>query len=89
LPGRLDLCCGASAVGQLLHRFAVDTGEACFLEAARATFAPLGAGLGGVEFRGFQFGRLGVLTALLSATHDGPMSWDLFQAMSLQGVPRR
>jgi hypothetical protein len=76
---RHDLCCGGASVGHVLHRFFEDTGEPRFRDAASAVLTRLHLPV--VE--SFQFGRTGVLAALLTACTDIELDWDVGFGMAL------
>lgn len=80
---RLDLCCGSAAVGQIFRRFHMETSEALFRTVSDEIFADAHAHLSHVTDDGFQFGQLGILTALHSSAASLTPNWDCVLAMSL------
>jgi hypothetical protein len=83
LEGRLDLCCGASAVAQVYMRMHRETGEAVFRAANRAMLARCAEGYDRLPDVSFAYGKMGVVLALLAAERDDDPSWDGVLGMSL------
>lgn len=78
----IDLCCGSTAVAQILRRFHLDTGETIFQSASAAIFAQSERELDSLHSDSFQFGKLGVLTALLSFASNRAPTWDCVLGLS-------
>ncbi|MBK7861301.1 MAG: hypothetical protein IPJ65_22355 [Archangiaceae bacterium] len=87
LAHRPDLCCGAAGVGHIFNLFFADTFEPPFAEAARRALGPLLERLPPLEAGSFQFGRLGVLAALIAATTDAAFAWELALGVRLLPAP--
>lgn len=86
LHGRIDLCCGSSAVAQVYHRMFMDTHEPIFQDAQRRLLVECARQVAQIDRASFRFGRAGVLLALLSAPTDETSMWDTILGF---GLPRR
>ena len=73
---RFDLCCGSTAVAQIFRRFHMETAETVFRTTSDAIFSGNLAACEQVLADDFQFGKLGILTALLSAAANLTPTWD-------------
>jgi hypothetical protein len=81
--GRIDLCCGSSAVAQVYLRMHRETDEPLFRAAHERLLAECARDVARLTASSFQYGRAGVLLALLAAETSKTPVWDSILGISL------